>query len=248
MIIVLEVILGLVLGSFLSVVQARIENPLAVVIGRSECTHCHHKLVWYDLIPLVSYLILKGKCHYCKKPIGLIYPLLELVSAGLAVLVFTAFGFTAQSALLLISLGFLLIASLIDIEHQEVHLWLFVAGIVLGLTWFLLKSDFGFQNLIFAVVTSSIIPLALFAVSREKWMGLGDVVFAFWIGVLVGYPQSLVAIFLAFLAGSIFGIIILLKRSGNHRISFGPFLAGGGVIALLFGSQILSWYLRLLGF
>jgi leader peptidase (prepilin peptidase)/N-methyltransferase len=143
-------------------------------------------------------------------------------------------------------------AGFLDVESREVDLRVFIAGIALALIWQILRLS-SWQDIIIVLlggVSALLIPAVFYLVSRERWMGLGDVFFAFWIGIVASYPASLIAVFSAFLLGGIFGIIVLIARGrkAERRIAFGPFLGIGGLIGLVWGQEILNFYLKLIGF
>jgi leader peptidase (prepilin peptidase)/N-methyltransferase len=200
----------------------------------------------------LSFVLLRGRCRYCKKPIAFIYPLIELVCAGLALIVVAKFGLRISSIFLFISLSLLALASFIDVEDREVDLRILIVGIVLAVIWqaFSIVSWPGAAFILLAGLAAMLVPLAFYLISRERWMGLGDVLFSFWIGVIAGYPAALVAMLVAFLLGGIFGIIILVVhgKKAERRIAFGPFIAIGGLIGLLWGQTIIDFYLKLIGF
>lgn len=245
----LSIIFGLVWGSFLSVVKNRLDRPKTIFFTRSECPKCKKKLGVLDLIPLVSFIVLKGKCRYCKRKISLEYPVFELVCAAVASLLYLKFKISLASIALFLSFSVLLIASVIDIADHEVDLGLFIVGIIFALAWFFLKNEGSKTviNLLLAVSSGAVLPFGLYLISREKWMGLGDSFFAIWIAIIAGFPNAIAAVFLAFFLGALFGIIMLLvkKDRKDRRLPFGPFLALGGFLAILFGSQIISFYLQL---
>jgi len=236
--------IGLIWGSFLGVVKFRLDDPKSIFWGRSRCPKCKRTLGVFDLIPIISFLILRGRCRYCKKPITPLYLIIEILSAVLAVAVYTVCGLNLTAIFLYFSLSFLLVASLSDIANQEVDVAFFIIGIATGII-FKILSNASFENIIYGAITFAIIPLLLYLISREKWMGLGDTFFALWAGVLVGFPQSLLMIFIAFFLGAVFGIIKLLLGVSSHRIAFGPFLALSGVLGVFWSRIILDCYLNI---
>lgn len=248
------IVIGLITGSFLTALQNRLDNIKSILYDRSRCPKCKHVLAVWDLFPLISFIFLRGKCRYCGKRISPIYPAIELASVVLALFCYHFFGASWQSVILFFSLSVLLLASVSDIRIQEVDMWVFTVGIALALVWrFSLWCDVNtLYDTLLGGVAAAILPFCLSVFSREKWMGFGDSFFAFWIGCLGGFPLSLVGIFLAFLIGSIFGIIILVvekqKEAMKMKIPFGPFIAFGGAVALAYGSVILDNYLKLLGY
>jgi len=249
---IIVVIFGLAWGSFLSVVKNRLDNLGTVLYTRSHCPKCKRQLGAVDLIPILSFILLRGRCRYCKKRISWEYPLFEILSLILAVFVYYKFGFSLASVVLFLSLSALLVCSFVDIQSQEVDLPLFIFGILTALFWALLRngaSPDAFKELFWAVAVAVVVPLGLYLISREKWMGLGDSFFALWVGLLSGFPQAALAIFLAFFLGAIFGIIALVIKGKRKtsRVAFGPFIGLGGIIALGWGQQIIDFYLSFIG-
>jgi len=273
-------ILGLVIGSFLNAVIYRLWQKKSFLKGRSFCPHCKHTLGWKDLIPLVSFLVLKGKCRYCGKKISLQYPLVEISTGILFALVFWVWGLGFDWSLgcsppgsplrvqgtwdffilsyLLIIASFLIIIFIYDLKHfiipdKVVYPAIFI---VLGFrTWNLIGHwslgfrDFkGLVNPFLAAFGASLFFLAIVLISRGRGMGLGDVKLAFFMGLFLGFPKIIVALFFAFLIGAIIGVgLILAKRKTlKSEVPFGPFLVTGTFIALFAGEKIVQWYLNLL--
>jgi len=244
-------VFGLLWGSFLQVVKSRLDNIGTAFLGRSYCPNCKRHLKFYDLIPILSFIILRARCRHCKAKISFEHVLFELISALIAVLTVYYFGLTYQAVVLFLSLSALIVASFADIESQEVHLWLLGLGVLTALIFqFSLRFDFfELKNILFGALIAAIIPFAMYFVSRERWMGLGDSVFALWAGILAGYPAAALGIFCAFLFGALYGIIVLVKhgRKANRRIPFGPFIAFGAAVALFWGNILINAYLKLIG-
>lgn len=228
----------------MGVVKSRLDDPKSIFWGRSECPKCKKTLGVFDLIPIISFLALRGKCRYCKKPIAPSHLAVEILSAILAVAVYTIFGLNIASIFLYLSLSFLLVASLSDIENQEVDVVFFVLGIATAII-FKMLSHLSFESIIYGAITFTLIPFLLYLVSREKWMGMGDTFFALWAGILVGFPQSLPMVFVAFFLGAVFGIIKLLAGASSHRIAFGPFLAFSAVLGVFWSKTVLDCYLSI---
>jgi len=249
--IALIIVLGLVWGSFLTAFSYRLDDINSLILSRSKCPKCGHLLGGLDLMPVLSYLVLAGHCRYCRKPIGIEYPATELVSAMIALGVYLTLGLNAPSIILFLSLSLLIVAALNDFESQEVALPVFVCGIILALIFRLWGNlnIAGVENLLLSVLVCAALPLCFAVLSREKWMGFGDIFFAVWMGIIISFPQSLLAIFIAFFAGALFGIIYLMAhgRKKENKIPFGPFLALGTVTGLFFGGNLLEIYLKVLG-
>lgn len=249
--IAIPIFLGLLFGSFFSVVKARVANPKEIVFSRSKCPKCHKTLGTFDLIPILSFVFLRGKCRYCKKSISFRYPLFELVSALLAVFLYFKYGLNLGALFCFLSIGLFAVAALLDSEAQEVELYLILTGMALGIISSLLLNHtfFGIRSILLGFISAGILPFLLFAISREKWMGLGDTFFACWAGILVLFPGSLLTIFISFFLGALYGIIIknLNKKSDSH-IAFAPFILISLLIVLVYGDSLVDFYLKILGF
>lgn len=245
-------ILGLVVGSFLNCVIYRLEHNKSFLSGRSFCPNCKHKLGFLDLIPVLSFLWLNGQCRYCKKPISLQYPLVELATGLLFVLMFRHFSFGLD-----LTFGFLISAFLVVIFVYDLKHYLIPDKIIypaIGLTFLFRILNFGNWDLIgiwdlgFGILIAPIVFLAIIFISKGRWMGLGDVKLALLMGLLVGWPKILVALFFAFFSGAIIGVGLVLasKKSFKSEVPFGPFLVAGTLVAMFFGQELINWYLRLL--
>ncbi|OGZ18178.1 MAG: hypothetical protein A2V72_01560 [Candidatus Nealsonbacteria bacterium RBG_13_37_56] len=247
---------GLAIGSFLNCVIYRLEKKQSFLKGRSYCPHCKHILSWQDLIPVFSFLILRGKCRYCRKKISLQYPLVELATGSLFLLIFIYFNNLLVTRYWLLVTGywllitsFLIIIFVYDLKHYIIPDKVIYLAIAIAFLYNLITGYW-------LLVTNNYLPAAFGAagfflfivlVSRGKWMGVGDIKLAFLIGFLLGWPKALLALFLAFLIGAIIGLglIILKKKTIKSELPFGPFLITGIYLALFFGEKIISWYFGL---
>lgn len=241
---------GLCAGSFLNCVIYLLESEKRTgLLGRSFCPHCGHILSWKDLIPVLSFLILKGKCRYCQKPISPQYPLVEIATGLLFLLIFN-FQSIITFFFLLSIVCFLVIIFVYDFKHYIIPDKVIYPAI--GIV-FLYQMIFNFQtpaffNLILSGLAAAGFFLAIVLISRGKWMGLGDVKLAFLMGLLLGFPNILVALFLAFSIGAIIGTGLIIKgrKTLKSEVPFGPFLVIGTFLALFWGERIMKWYLSLL--
>jgi leader peptidase (prepilin peptidase)/N-methyltransferase len=241
---VLYPLLGLVLGSFLNLCIDRLPRGESILTTHSHCDACGHTLGPLDLVPVLSYLALRGRCRYCGARVSLRSPLVELGTAALFALVWLRFSTSLQGVLVALY-GCLLIPILvIDLEHHRVLNKLSYPAIGLALAaaviapgrspWEMLAGGgLGFGLFL------------LLAVVYPAGMGMGDVKLAAFIGLAVGTPQVLLALFLAFLfGGALSGILVLVKAIGRRDpIAFAPFLAAGAMTTLFFGDQILGWWM-----
>src|SRR3989344_282688 len=252
--------IGLCIGSFLNCVIYRLEKGESFVKGRSYCPHCKHSLMWLDLVPVFSFLFLRGKCRYCKGKISAQYPIIEIVT-GLAFLLIANFQLPITNVGGLVNLIFLLYmsSSLIVIFVYDVKFYLIPDKVLfptVGIAFvFRLVASFfignwvlGLGNYVLAALISSGFFLAIYLISRGAWMGFGDVKLAVLMGLVLGFPNILAALFLAFFFGAIIGIgaIFLQKKGLKSEIPFGPFLIVGTFMAMFFGGQIINWYLQFL--
>jgi prepilin signal peptidase PulO-like enzyme (type II secretory pathway) len=256
-------IFGLLIGSFLNCVIYYLEQGRTGLLGRSFCPNCGQKLSARDLIPILSFLLLKGKCRFCHKPISLQYPLVELTTGILFVSVFifhpTITYLTSGRLLNMYDLVFywilacfLLIIFVYDFKHYLIPDKIIYPAIAATLIFNFQLQSYG-ESLaslglsILSAVGAAGFFLAIVLISRGKWMGVGDIKLAFLMGILLGFPNILVALFLAFLIGAIIGIGLILssKKTLKSEVPFGPFLVTGTFIALFWGERIINWYLSL---
>lgn len=287
LIILFPFIFGLFAGSFLNAVIYRLPSPAlrqaglrsagSVARGRSHCPKCGKVLSWYELVPVISFLIQQGRCLGCKKNISLQYPLVELATGILFALVIFNYQLSIINFQFLISLAItwaiisgLIVIFVYDLRHYIIPDKILFPLILVALfakafnfwtldhwklteNWSLVRqlADVNFEFLIAALLVGVLtaLPFALlhFA-SRGRWMGFGDVKFAFFMGVLLGWPNILLALFLGFNLGAIAGIALILagKKKLKNQIPFAPFLILGTLITLFWGSAIIRWYFDLL--
>ena len=246
---------GLTVGSFLNSIIYRFQTgaPHQLLfksgggLSRSFCPYCKHQLSWQDLIPIFSFLILRGKCRYCGKKISLQYPLVELATAFLFLLIFLTSINVWTGVYLLVILCFLIIIFVYDLKHYLIPDKIIYPTIGIAFLYQIIihNSQFILQYLISAF-GAAVFFLTIVLISRGKWMGAGDIKLAFFIGLFLGWPNILVALFLAFFIGAIIGIGLIAshKKSLRSEVPFGPFLVAGTLIALFWGQSIINWYLN----
>ena len=241
------------IGSFINVVVDRSMNDESLM-GRSHCDYCKKKLSWCDLIPVFSYLFLKGRCRYCHTSLSFQYPLVELLTG----VWFMCVVLCAPNAdLLRIILYWGIVSSawvifLSDLKYQLIADNMLIAALVFILLLKLYEKatlfSLGF-DLLAAVVT--LLPIGFFyLVSKGKWMGEGDIYIAALMGLFLGIQKGLVAVYLAFVVGAVIGIILLLIRRKKMKsaIPFGPFLIIGSTVAVLWGGTIIRFILKMYGY
>jgi leader peptidase (prepilin peptidase)/N-methyltransferase len=263
---------GAAVGSFVGVVVDRLSSNEPVWKGRSHCDHCRHKLHWNDLIPLVSFLMLGRKCRYCKEPLSWNFFMVELLT-GLA-FVLAAFSIFQDSWFMVTNLQYIILAlyyfaligSLIAIFFADLRFGIIPFKIVgfalfVSVFWFLLLpslyfspievSLLGFQtdflNALGAGFGASFFFFLLFILTKGRGMGFGDVVYAFLMGFILGFPKVILALYLAFVTGAIVAMILIAfhkKKFKGGTIPFGPFLVFGTIISLLWGNFIINYIMR----
>lgn len=257
---------GLAMGSFLNSIIHRLYTGESFLFSRSYCPHCKHSLSWLDLIPVLNFLILKGKCRYCKKEISWQYPLVEILT-GLVFLLIFNYQFPISNELpisnfqnfltiiyLLLATCFLIIIFVYDLKHyiipDEIIYPTIATALIYGFFYsaFILHNFHFFFNGLLAASAVGLFFFFIFLLSRGKWLGFGDVKLAFFIGLFLSFPNVLVALFLAFSIGAIIGIGLILagKKTLKSKVPFGPFLVIGTFIALFFGNRMVNWYLNIL--
>jgi leader peptidase (prepilin peptidase)/N-methyltransferase len=248
-------ILGLMVGSFLNCVVYRLEKEESFLKGRSYCPYCKHVLGWQDLIPLLSFVVLKRRCRYCGKSISWQYPLVELATGLIFVLVFNfqfpTFNIFTFLYYLIIS-SFLIVIFVYDLKHFVIPDAVIYPAIILSFLYCLLEvREIGnFQLLIgplLSAFSASLFFGAIVLASKGKWMGSGDISLAFLMGLILGWPNILTALFPAFFIGAIIGtgLIMAGRKTLKSEIPFGPFLVIGTFLAMFFGEKIVNWYLNL---
>lgn len=244
--ILVSALLGLIVGSFLNVCIHRLPLRQSVVGGRSACPKCGRQIRAWENIPIVSWLALRGRCAGCRQPISVRYPVVEAATA----LVFAAGAAVFGPSWLLVSrLAFasaLIVLFVIDLEHRILPNVITIPGIFAGLV----SSAFLPPGLTSAVIGAAACGLGLWGmgelVSRalgKEALGFGDVKMIAMMGAFLGWQQTLVALFLASLLGSLIGMtIVLVTRNRDYLIPLGSFLAIGGLVAAVAGEPIVEWY------
>ena len=252
-------ILGTAIGSFLNVVICRLKTGETIVKSRSHCMFCKKKLSWYELLPILSFAIQLGKCKKCKKKISWQYPLVEFFTGALFLLIFIFFGqnwqfpYTIYVWFLFLVSCFLIIIFVYDLKHYLVANEIIYPAIVIALIfniyiWILSHNFWIFARSIISAVIAGGFFLAIYLISKGKWMGSGDALIGILMGLILGLEQTIVALFLAFLIGAVVAIILMAvkKKKLKSAIPFGPFLVLGTIITIFWGNALLTWYLNLL--
>ncbi|WP_339136262.1 MAG: prepilin peptidase [Candidatus Electrothrix sp. GW3-4] len=250
-------IFGALIGSFLNVVILRLpDEEQSVVFPASHCPKCGTSLHWYENIPILSYIALRGKCRTCKTPISLQYPVVELCMGLLSLALYHRFGFSLILPFYFLFLAALLVIIFIDIHLQIIPDKISLPGILVGFACSFLNPLISWQQAGIGILLGGGI---LYAVAKgyalftgRDGMGGGDIKLLAMIGAFLGYQCLLYVIFFSSLTGSVVGIAAMFwqKKGGQTRIPFGPFLSLGAMSWLFFQEDILavwSWYISVLG-
>jgi leader peptidase (prepilin peptidase)/N-methyltransferase len=243
----LTAILGLCIGSFLNVCIYRMPRGQSLVRPASRCPACGRPLRWIDNIPVISWLVLRGRCGQCGEAISMRYPIVELLTAALAVAVV---AITPPGPLLvsrLILCAALIVLFLIDLEHQLLPNAITLPGIVIGFLLSLLTPPGPLNSLLGIVLGAGVlyaIAAAYYWLRREEGMGMGDVKMLAMIGAFLGWRAVLVTLVVSSFVGALVGIGLMAFSRGGMRyaLPFGTFLAGGALIAMFAGDAIIDWY------
>ncbi len=239
-------IFGIVIGSFLNVCICRLPEGEDIVRKPSHCPYCGKRLKWFELIPIASYLLQKGKCRSCGQKLSLQYPLVELGNGLLYLWIVHVTGCRMVSVLYCLAVSALLVAAAVDMKTYEIPpgCSLFIG--IMGLIRMLLDLPAWYQYVI-GMVTVSGLFLLVYVITRGKGIGGGDIKLMAAAGLLLGWQNIL----LALAVGSVLGSVIhvgLMKIKGRSRVlAFGPYLAMGIFCAMLYGERLIGWYLRFCG-
>lgn len=243
--------LGLILGSYLNVVIYRLPRRMSTVTPRSRCPRCRVAIPPWDNIPLLSYIWLRGKCRRCGFAIPWRYPAIEAATGAGFVAVYHTFGWTTDSVVAAFFLATMIVLAMIDLEHYILPDVLTLPGIVLGLA---LQPWIHWTSLADAVIGAVLGAAILYGVAwgwyiwKGVWgMGFGDVKMLAMVGAFLGWKGVIVTLFLASVAGSLVGaVLILLGRLRlQSKLPFGVFLAAGAVLALFFGQTLMDRYMTM---
>jgi len=260
-------LLGLVVGSLLNVLIDRLPKEEQVLKGRSHCDHCYHQLAWFDLIPLLSFVFLRGRCRYCGKKISWQYPLVELITGVMFLIVSNRAIEQSSSPVIVTLLHCYIVASLIVIFFTDLKYGIIPDKIVYPVVVLMIlfrfvppseESKSLLRHLGGVTLPISYYLLVAFGVAGFFWllilltkgrgMGFGDVKLAFLMGLILGFPKIIPALYFAFLTGALVSVILILskRKKFGQTIPFGPFLVGGTIFSLFYGNEAIKWWLSII--
>jgi leader peptidase (prepilin peptidase)/N-methyltransferase len=246
--IVLAAVLGLAVGSFLNVVIYRLPRGESIAHPPSRCPRCGNRLAWFDNVPVLSWLVLRGRCRRCSEPISIQYPIVETITAIVAVIVvwLTPPGALLASRLVLSTI--LIVLFVIDLELQILPNNITLPGIAIGFVFSFFAPPGPLASLAGTLLGAGVlygIALGYYAVRKEEGMGMGDVKMLAMIGAFLGWRAVLLTLILSSFSGALIGVALMSsKREGlRYALPFGTFLALGAFAAMMAGEPILTWYM-----
>lgn len=248
---VMVCLFGAVIGSFLNVCIHRLPREESIVFPPSHCPACGSRIAPWDNIPVISWLLLKGRCRSCGSRISMQYPVVETINALLSLALFLQFGLSGRFALYLLFSSALVVITFIDLEHQIIPDVISLPGIVVGFAASFFPGGIGWGNSLAGIVAGGgsllLIAWVYEMATKKEGMGGGDIKLLTMMGAFLGWRSVPFIIFAASLVGSVIGITLMLvqKKDGKLAIPFGPFLAFGAMVYLFYGRQIIDWYLSL---
>ncbi len=237
-------IYGIVIGSFLNVCIYRIPNKESVVMVNSHCMSCGHKLVWYDLFPLFSYLFLKGRCRYCGSKLSYQYVLIELLNGILYLVVFRVNGMNVESVLFALLVSALLTLSVIDYRTFEIPVR--INAVILGIG--IVHIIFDLENCIHYLIgffSASLFLFLCLIITRGKGIGGGDIKLMAVAGLCLGWQNIMLALAAGCIIGSVIQCIIIAVTKNKTKFAMGPYLSVGIFVAMLWGDRFIDWYISL---
>jgi leader peptidase (prepilin peptidase)/N-methyltransferase len=238
-------IFGIIVGSFANVCVHRLPHGQSLVFPRSHCPFCQEILRPWHNIPVLSYLVLRGQCAFCHVVISWRYPAIELLCGILYAGLYQRFGLSTQGVVFAFLATCLIIVSFIDLAHKIIPDAITLPGIIVGLLASLLLTSVGFSGALLGILLGGGLFFIIAVVSRGG-MGGGDIKLIAMIGAFLGWQSVLVTIFLGAFSGAIAGLslILLKKKERKDPLPFGPFLALGALLAMVWGPELLRWYIH----
>jgi len=249
----LIILLGLVIGSFLNYVIYRLSieghsflKDFSDLKNRSYCPNCKHNLSWKDLFPVFSFTFLGGRCRYCKEKISWQYPLVEISTALIFLLIYSQKMMILDTIYMFYIACVLIIIFAFDFKHYLIPDKILFPAIFISFAYNWIFHSDNLMNYILAAILSSLFFLIIYLISKGNWMGFGDVKLAILLGLILGFPGILAGLFLAFLIGAIIGLIVIFlgKKGLKSEVPFAPFLITGTFLSVFWGQDIINWYLN----
>lgn len=242
--------LGGIVGSFLNVCASRLPKGKSLWMPGSACPACATPIRWHDNIPVLSFVVLRGRCRDCQARIPWRYPLVELSTALLFALTYLRIGWHWELVLALVFLSALVVITAIDLEHQLIPDRITLPAIIVGFAGSVAVGKHSWHDSALGILLGGGTIYLIIGLSRlwlgQDGMGGGDMTLSAMLGAFLGWKLLLLALFLAVLVGAALAVALLAtgRKGGKDPIPFGPFLAAGGAVSLFWGEELLQWYLR----
>ena len=235
-------LIGISIGSFLNVCIYRIPKKEDIVFERSHCMSCGNVLKWYELIPLFSFIVQGGKCRNCKTKLSVQYPLIELLNGLIYVWIFMAKGFQPESILFCICASVLIVISVIDWRTYEIPFGCNIIIGILGIVRVFLNLAHWYDYVIGFFAVSGLF-LIIYWITKGRGIGGGDIKLMAAAGLLLGWQNILLSLMIGSIAGSVIHLALMKIQGKDRVLAFGPYLAFGIFISMLYGNDIITWYL-----
>lgn len=238
--------LGTVIGSFLNVCIFRIPNEESIAYPPSHCGSCNHRLKVLDLIPIFSYIFLKGKCRYCNEKVSSQYPMVEGLTGVLFLLIYLKYGYSIELIKFMIFTAILIVIGIIDLKTQDIYDSTIIVSGVIGLGFTLLQYFTGKEISFISLLLGVLIPVIILSIfAKFGAMGWGDVELIGVTGLFLTGGLNILNLFLAIIIGGIFAVAIMISKGKEKggMMAFGPHIAIASYISLLFGNEIINFYL-----
>ena len=235
---------GVIIGSFVNVLILRLPIRESVTLTRSHCMNCGHTLAWYDLFPLFSYVFLGGKCRYCKAHISAQYPIVEGLNGLLYIILYLVKGITLETVLYCLCASTLLALSVIDWRTKEIPVGFNIFILLLGLIR--LITDIGnWSQYVIGLFAVSGFLFLLFLFTGGRGIGGGDIKLMAATGLLLGWQLNIIGFLIGCIVGSVIHLTLMAIKKADRVLAFGPYLSMGIFIAMIWGEQLVSWYLSM---
>ena len=235
-------LIGISIGSFLNVCIYRIPEKEDIVLERSHCMSCGNVLKWYELIPLFSFIVQGGKCRNCKAKLSVQYPLIELINGLIYVWIFMVNGVNLESILFCLCASVLIVIGMIDWRTYEIPFGCNVIIGILGIVRVILNLAHWYDYVIGFFAVSGLF-LIIYWITRGRGIGGGDIKLMAAAGLLLGWKNILLALMIGSVAGSVIHLTLMKIKGKDRVLAFGPYLAFGIFVAMLYGNEIITWYL-----
>jgi len=246
------ILVGIIIGSFLNVCIYRIPIGQSLTLPPSYCKKCGKRIKAYDLIPVISYILLRGRCRFCKDKISLRYPLIELVTGAFFGALYIKYGLSIIFIKYCIFACFLIVIGIIDYDTTDVYFKTTSTGFLIGVFFVIFELLYygpGIQR-VFTYILGGILGFGIIAsmILITGGMGWGDAEICLLSGIFLGFKTTIVMMLLSFFIGAVTGIILIVykKKSRKDYIPFGPFIALSSILSIFFANNLIIWYLNIL--